>query len=306
MKKIRYAIEAFFLYLLMAIFSIMPVGLASGTGGLIGKVIGPRLAASRKALRNLKNALPAKSEEEYQQIIQDMWENLGRIMAEYPHLETIARKRTVVEIPHEVEEIIQTTKHSILFIGGHIGNWEVNGAAALEQNYIHTTYLYRPPNNPPVDRLLDHYRSLKGKLSGIPKAKSGTRSIVRLLKEGKHLGILIDQKYNEGIAVPFFHRPAMTSPVFVSFAQSYGAHLIPCRSERLNHGPNFKLTLYPPIPALNEDGEKRPIEDVVNDTHRLLEGWITERPDQWLWLHRRWDSASLKQEKVDENDSTAL
>ena len=115
------------------------------------------------------------------------------------------------------------------------------------------------------------------------------------LKQGRVLGMLIDQKYNEGLAVPFFGQPAMTNPVFVQMAQRYNGFLIPARAERLG-GAHFRLTLHPPLALADQAGHPRTAEDVLAEAHRLLEEWIRERPEQWLWIHKRWDSKNLAAE----------
>lgn len=87
MKKLRYLIEAAFLYLALGVFYVLgPCG-ASALGGFIGRTIGPRIRPIRKALTNLRHAMPDKTDDEYATIVRDMWDNLGRVMAEYPHLE---------------------------------------------------------------------------------------------------------------------------------------------------------------------------------------------------------------------------
>ena len=300
MKKFRYMIEAILLYMLIGIFSLLPAGAASACGGAIGRFIGSKLAASRKARRNLERALPDKTDQEYADIIIGMWENLGRVVAEYPHLSEIAKNRTDIINGHILDDLKQTGK-PLIFISGHLANWEIPASAAFVQTQTAISLIYRAPNNPIVDQLLNRYRSLKGSLETLPKASSGMRDTIKNLKNGQHIGILIDQKYNEGIPAPFFGQLAMTSPAFVSLSQNYDAHILPVRCERLPHA-RFRVTLYPPIPSIDvKTHEKRDALDVIKDAHTLLEEWITECPEQWLWLHRRWDSDRLKKgETADE------
>ncbi len=111
--------------------------------------------------------------------------------------------------------------------------------------------------------------------------------MVESLKEGRYLGMLIDQKYNEGLPVSFFGREAMSSPAFVQLAQKFDCPLIPGRIERLG-GAHFRVTAFAPMKIFEADGKPRQAEDVMEEAHRLLEAWIMERPEQWLWLHRRW------------------
>jgi KDO2-lipid IV(A) lauroyltransferase len=149
--------------------------------------------------------------------------------------------------------------------------------------------IYRAPNNPFSDKLLKWARSMGGKLKTIPKSKTGTRQLVKALQEGAHIGMLIDQKYNEGIEADFMGRPAMTSPVYAQLAQKFDIPLIPLRIER-TEGPNFRVTVFPPLETRNKN-----IEEIIDESHKLLGNWIKEKPEQWLWLHRRWDSKKLKE-----------
>ncbi|NCO02947.1 MAG: lipid A biosynthesis acyltransferase [Alphaproteobacteria bacterium] len=282
MKNARYTLEALFILILFGLFKVMPASWASAIGGFFGRAIGPHLAASRKALRNIQNALP---EENHQDILIGMWDNLGRTFAEYPHLKTLAKNHTqLVGVEH-----LQASKDSASIIfAAHLGNWEICPlAAALQENYI-THSIYRAPNNPLADKLLMKCRNLGGLLQPIPKSKSGTRQIVKRLSNKEHLGFLIDQKYNEGVPVDFFHAPAMTSPAYIQLAQKFDCPLIPAQIERVK-GASFKVTIHPPLRTKGVSEA-----ELFAQTHHLLEDWIKQRPAQWLWLHRRWDSAQLK------------
>lgn len=285
MKKIRYAMEAVALYAAFALFSILGVEKASALGGWLGRTAGPRLAASRKALANLRGALPGKTDSEYAAIVAGMWDNLGRVIAEYPHLQTIARDRTEMA---GMEHLPAAKDSPCVFFSGHLANWEVAPGAASLKTGFHADLVYREPNNPYTARLLARCRGWGGHFTMLPKSRTGTRGMVDALQEGRPLMMLIDQKYNEGLAVPFMGRPAMTSDAFVRFARKFSCPLIPYRVERLG-GPRFRVTFFPPMAA--DDG---PVETVIADAHALLENWIAERPEQWLWLHRRWDSAAFK------------
>ena len=287
MKKFRYIIEALLLHTLMLIFRIMPVDMASNVGGWIGRTIGPRLAASRKALKNIKRALPDLPENEKQQALRDMWDNLGRVMAEYPHLEKIATERVEFVDPHNIIPAIQKNERNYIYITAHLANWEVAASSCLLQYGMTFNAIYREPNNPMVRNLLDKARTLGGKFKTFPKSTTGMRDIVRALKAGENLGILIDQKYNEGIPAPFFGRDAMTSTAFAELSQKFDAVIVPGRTERLE-GAHFRVTLYPVIESKNDDGTPRPVEDIIAESHNYLEQWITANPGQWLWLHRRW------------------
>jgi KDO2-lipid IV(A) lauroyltransferase len=291
MKKIRYFIEAALVYAFIYVSKVLPPETASAMGGWFGRNIGPRLAASRKAHRNLALAFPHMNNEEQTKTLKDMWDNLGRIMAEYPHLDTLAKRSTEYVGTHHIRDALARNK-GIVFVGGHLGNWEMKSLGTHAHMGLNMDISYRAPNNPWVDRLLGRMRSLNGRVRAHAKSSSGGRTMMETIKNGGTLAVLIDQKYNQGVEMPFFGHPAMTNTFFAKLAQKYDAAIIPMRSERLD-GAKFRLTYYPPL-----DVEGRHFEDITQDVHTLLENWITERPAQWLWLHRRW--------KDSKNDNQAL
>ncbi len=286
MKSIRYFFEGFALLILFAFFKICTPMTASQIGGWLGRHIGPSLAASRKARRHIKVAFPDIDKKEQDEIIKGMWDNLGRIIAEYPHLERISRNHTTI-IDAKILKGELEKNQAAIFFGGHIGNWEINSVAVLVQLNHGVDITYRAPNNPWTSALLNKARTLNGRITGYPKSQESGRKILQAMKDKKTLGILIDQKYNQGLDVPFFGQSAMTNPIFVQLCQKYKCPLIPIRNERLN-GCNFSVKTYPPITLFEDDGTPRKVDDIILEAHHIMEEWIKERPKQWIWLHRRW------------------
>ena len=284
MKKLRHIAEAALLCFIFGLSRILPPLAASALGGVIGKTIGPHLPATKRARTNIKNALPDKTPAQINDIITGMWDNLGRVIFEYAHLETISKKYTQVE---NIDVLKQYTGKPALIFTAHLGNWEIAPTSVYTQHNINVSSIYRAPNNPYVDRLLLRTRSLNGAIKPIPKSKSGTKQLFDALKNGKHIGVLVDQKYNEGIAVPFMGIPAMTSPFFAQIAQKLDCPLIPIHLERVK-SCHFKVTLLPPL-----ETQGKSTEDIVKETHKYLEEWIQQRPAQWLWLHRRWSERAI-------------
>ncbi|MEZ5919453.1 MAG: lipid A biosynthesis acyltransferase [Alphaproteobacteria bacterium] len=299
MKKLRYAFEALCLYLLFGLFKLLPPQTASETGGWITRTLGPRMAVSRKALANIRRALPGLSAEEEQRILRGMWDNLGRVIAEYPHLETISRDRTVFEGHSDFDSFFAADEPAV-FISAHLSNWEIHGAALLTQFGKKVELTYRAPNNPWSARLLHRARTLGGRIPAHPKTRESGKALLEALRAGRYLGFLIDQKYNEGVSVPFFGIEAMTNPVFIKMAQRYKCPVIPVQNIRLD-GARFRLKFYEPLRLFGEDGAPLPVEDVLAEAHAVLEGWIREHPEQWLWLHRRWPSDNDKKKEDEES-----
>lgn len=284
MKNLRYAAEAFVLILFYGLCDILPVKAASALGGFIGRMVGPRLAASRKARNHLRESMPEITDTDVEKHITGMWDNLGRVIAEYPHLSDIGAHRVNLIGAAHIKASIDQNKPVIVF-GAHLGNWEVMAPAVYHQLGVKLGLVYRAPNNPISDRLLDYARSLRGLIKTLPKSTAGTRQLVQALKNGESIGILIDQKYYEGVAVPFFGRPAMTSPAFVQLARKYQATLIPFQCVR-EADARFTVTFEAPLNTDDTD------MDVMRRAHTRLESWIEQKPGQWMWLHRRWGKAS--------------
>ncbi|MFP4314432.1 MAG: lysophospholipid acyltransferase family protein [Alphaproteobacteria bacterium] len=293
MKKLRYLIEAALCLLFFAIFKLLPVQWASAVGGFLGRSIGPHLAASRKAARNLQKALPDLAETQRAAIIKAMWDNLGRVFAEYPHLKTIAQKHLTIKNPHIFEHAKDT---GAVFFAGHLANWELWSA----MTHIHFNSVlditYRAPNNPYIDKILHKARKIDGKLNAHPKSRESGRKLIQVLKNKGLLAIMIDQKYNEGEAVDFFGHPAMTNPVAFQLAQRFNVPLIPTSCVRTG-GANFTITFHAPLSTHHKEGNKRPLDEMMREGNLMLEQWIKDNPAQWIWLHKRWDSKALKEEQ---------
>lgn len=291
MRTARHLIEAALIYSLTAFFAILPVAVASALGGAIGRAIGPRLAVNRRAQAHILKVWPDCPPARVQQIIIGMWDNLGRNFAEYPHLQTIVTTRCTFVGADIAKNATLAHGHAVVF-SGHIANWEVCNAAyhfAIETP-IHA--IYRAPNNPFLTRLLDKMRSLNGRIMTIPKSTAGARAIVKAVRDKHSLALLIDQKYNQGIAVPFLGWMAMTTTAPVANAQKYKMPIIPVRCTRLPHC-HFRVEVLPPIPAFAPDGTPRAETDVMTEMNDLLGHWIAERPEHWIWLHRRWSSQKV-------------
>jgi KDO2-lipid IV(A) lauroyltransferase len=271
-------LEAVPIYLLYGIFSLLPVELTSFLGGWLLRRIGPHLAIHQVALSNLQLALPELAAQ-HQQIARDMWDNLGRTMGEYPHLGTLRQPKYLEIIGGEhVQAAVESDKTAIYF-SGHLANWEIP-SLAVKVSGQELALIYRQPNNRLVDRLLRHAR-LPVTRTLTPKGSEGAKNLLKMIRDRRPIGLLVDQKMNDGVAVPFFGHPAMTAPAIASLVQRFDLKLHPVQTERLQ-GPHFRVTIYPEL-VLNQDRM-----DTMIQINQLLETWIRQNPAQWLWVHRRW------------------
>jgi KDO2-lipid IV(A) lauroyltransferase len=283
----RHRLEAGGVRLLAAGFGLLPIACASALGGMIGRALGPHLAISQVARRNLRRAFPALDEAGIARIVAAMWDNLGRVAAEYPHLRKIRLfergGRVETRGFEHIDRAIAAGRRMIIF-SGHLANWEI-GALAPAQYGFPAAQIYRAAANPRIDRLIARLRGGHGEL--IPKGRLAARRAIAALAAGRHLTLLADQKMNDGIAVPFFGRPAMTAPALAHLALRFECDVLPARVERLR-GARFQLTVYPPLPLPRSHDRHADAAILMAAVNRTLEGWIRDRPEQWLWVHRRW------------------
>jgi Kdo2-lipid IVA lauroyltransferase/acyltransferase len=287
-RRIAEGLEAAGVWLAFACFKLLPLEAASRLGGALARLVGPLLPQNRYARGNLARAFPEKSVAEIARILPAMWEQVGRVLAEYPHLGEFRPYEPGGHVEVAGAEILDRLREAggaAIFFSAHLGNWEI-ASIGVRQRGIPITLFYRAPNNPLVDRLIRHARgpTADGLLQ---KGAEGGRGAIKALREGRRLGMLVDQKMNDGIAVPFFGRPAMTAPALARFAYRYGCPIVPVRVERLT-GARFRLTFHEPL-ALDGTGDLHgDMVALMTRVNALIESWIRARPEQWLWIHRRW------------------
>ncbi len=283
---IRHFFETVTVRALMTVFAVLPVQTASGLGGLIGRGIGPMTGIHRKAKAQMARINPDWSPQDIDRIACGVWDNLGRVFAEYPHLKIIARDYTTVDNQSGLD-IAALADRPVIFVAGHFANWEVPVATLWVQGGQAVDSVYRPANNPGVDRWLGYYRSLRGVMRLLPTSVAGMRAVVEGLRDGRKVGILVDQKYTQGIMADFFGIPATSTTVYAQLGARFDCPVIPVQIVR-QKGARFNITLYPPLKIRALDGSALPMDQVVREMHGYLYGWMRAHPEQWLWVHQRW------------------
>lgn len=285
----RHALEAAVFFAIIGFFRLFPVDTASAIGSWCGRALLYRTYLSDRARDNLIAAYPEMNVEEREQIVREMWDNLGRNIAEYAHLAKMSIRgdhpRIALAGLQNYENAAASGK-GIIFISGHFANWEVMPFAAV-QHGVEGGEVYRPVNNPFVDRWLVRQRQMNGPTEQIAKGAQGTRRIFTLLRAGKGVFILVDQKTNEGLAAPFFGRDAMTTPAPAALALKLGAVLVPMSNERLA-GARFRMTAHPAIEFMPSGDHARDVLELTARINEVIETCVRHRPSQWLWIHRRW------------------
>jgi Kdo2-lipid IVA lauroyltransferase/acyltransferase len=264
---------------------------SSNLGGWIARNIGPVLPVSRIADLNLQKALPHLDAQARKHIIRAVWDNLGRNVGELPHL---ARFKQTADGPgwelqgqEHLEELI-ARKCRVLFFSGHFGNWEMVLPIAAQLG-LPVAGFYRSASNAAVNDIIQGMResALDGGISMFAKGARGARAALLHLKNGGSIGLLADQKMNDGIGVPFFGHVAMTAPALAQLALRFHAPVVPVHVVRLG-AARFRMVCEPPLAVPLSGNKEADVYALTLAMNRTLERWITAAPESWLWLHRRW------------------
>jgi len=292
---VRYRLELYLARLFWALFAALPLATASGLGGTLGRLLGHVPALARRAESNLSLAMPELQPRERAGIIAGVWQNLGRTVAELPHLEAFVLTNEEPG-PGQIQVVgsEKLTQHlaagenkgqAALLFGAHLANWELMNAVTARLGHpIHV--VYRAANNPLIDDWLWRIRESSA-LSALAKGRAAAQGILAALKRGEPVGMLVDQKMNDGIAVPFFGQPAMTAPALAQLALRQDLAVLPVHCERLA-GASFRVTFMEPLSYRKSGDHSIDVTAMMGQVNEMLEDWIRERPEQWLWLHHRW------------------
>ncbi len=292
-SRLRYGAEAAAFFAGIGFFRLIGLEASSAVGGFVGRHVFYRIRGiMNRARENLRAAFPEKSDAERETIVREMCDNLGRTVAEYAHLGKLSMLGPDPRLSAAHVEYAQAAVargKGVMFFSGHFANWEVMPFAAAQVGF-EGGEVYRPQNNPYIDRWLVEQRRANGPKDQIAKGVQGTKRIFTLLRRGKTILLLTDQKTNEGIAAPFFGRDAMTTPAPAMLALKMGAVLLPVSNERLK-GSRFRMTVHPPIEFTPTGDHERDVYLLTCAINDAIERCVRARPSQWLWIHRRWPTA---------------
>lgn len=267
---------------------------ASALGGAVARRVGPWTRNHRHAMDNLRLAFPERSEAEREAIAREAWDNLGRTSCEYPHLAAIfdfdPARPNAGRIEADAATLarfaaIRAAGRPILVFAAHLANWELPAVAAHRMGQP-AAILYRTPNNARIARDIVAMREpIMGRL--VAANLTAPIRLAEAFEGGLSLGMLVDQRFGRGPRVPFFGHPVSANPLIARFARRYDAPVHGLRAVRLG-GCRFRLELTEAL-ELPRDGSGRvEVEAATALLNRVIEGWVRERPGQWLWMHRRW------------------
>ena len=266
---------------------------SSDLGGWLLRTASPLIPVNRVALANIRATFPEMRDDEVKRIARGAWENLGRVAAEYAHLKDIfdydyhnpdrPSRVEVAGIEHFIA--LKDDDRPGLIFSAHLANWELPAICAATYD-LETTAVFRAPNDPAIAAIVHEIRS--GAMGGLAAAKQGAAFAMQgVLENGGHLGMLIDQHFTRGVVVPFLGRPALTNPILGKFARRFEC---PVHGVRVIRLPNrrFRIELTPPLDLPRDAAGEIDVRGAMAMMTAVVEGWVREYPEQWLWMHRRW------------------
>ena len=264
------------------------------TFGRITRLIGPALRDQKIGRANLTAAFPEKSPEEIETILAGVWDNLGRVGAEFAHLDHVweydrahpeQSRIEIQERTHELFAQLRLDGKPALIFAAHLGNWELPALAAVAHG-LDAAILYRRPNIASADRIIQEMRQVKmGTL--IPAGRDAPLRLAEALRKGQHVAMLVDQYLTGGVEVTFFGRKTRANPMLARLLRQVECPVHGVRIIRLpNH--RFRAELSEEVAPVREESGVIDIQGTMQAVTSVVEGWIREYPDQWLWLHRRW------------------
>ena len=262
--------------------------------GRIAQRIGPRLREEKIGRANLTAAFPEKSSHEIDSIMAGVWDNLGRVGAEFAHIDRIwdyveehpeTSRIELSDRTHELFHQLRLDGKPALIFASHLANWEMPALAAVAHK-LDTAILYRRPNIASADRIIQEMRQIKmGTL--IPAGREAPLRLAEALRNGQHVAMLVDQWWSNGVEVTFFGRKTRANPTLARLLRQVECPVHGVRIIRLpNH--RFRAELSEEVKPVRDAKGEIDIQGTMQAVTSVIEGWVREYPEQWLWLHRRW------------------
>ena len=285
MKIIKYLIQFIIICIFYVIFKIIGVKLSSFLSGKLFEIIGPIFRSRKIVNNNIRKAFPDYNSIELNKIKSSMWNNYGRVFAEYLYMENFRNGNLSKNISIEGEDILLNIKdqnQKVVFISGHFSNFELM-AMQIDKMGIKVGAIYRPLNNIFLNKFMEQIRKKYICNNQIKKGIGGLKELIKLNKQGFSTALMIDQRVSQGIKSNFFNEKAFTTTIPAQLIKKFNMPVVPIFIERYE-GIKFKMKVHKPIHFSNEDT----IENITNELNKTLEKMILANPYNWIWSHNRW------------------
>ena len=285
MKLIKYFIQFLVIIILLLVFKILGLKIASFISNKITSLFGPIFRSKNLIKSNILKALPYLNQNEIDTISNKMWGNYGRILAEYVFIKDFKGPKFNNKIKVNGQDILEKIKEDnepVIFVSGHFNNFELM-ALHIEKSNISLAAIYRPLNNKFLNFIMERVRKKYICKNQIKKGISGTKKLLAFFKKKTSIALMIDQRVSQGIRSNFFEHSAFTTTIPAQFVKKFNCRIVPIYIERTK-GVNFTLTIHEPLKYTKKDT----IESITLNLNCLLEKMILNNPSQWIWTHDRW------------------
>jgi KDO2-lipid IV(A) lauroyltransferase len=280
------------IFLSLKLLRLIPMDSAVRVFERFARWFGPKTKRHQVAMDNLELAFPEKSIEQREKIASDSWAQIARTLLEYGYLDEIfdldeenkGSGRIDIKNPEQFLKLRDDGLPAILFTG-HLANFELLPIAAAKFG-LEILSLFRAPNNKyAASRVADARKQLSQNL--VASREGASFQLMSALQRGAHVGVLVDQKFRRGIQIPFFGHDAPTNPLLAKLARRYECPVHGARTIRLPDG-RFRLEITDELVLPRTQDGDIDIRGTTELVTRVIEGWVREHPEQWLWIHRRW------------------
>ncbi|MDA9600062.1 lysophospholipid acyltransferase family protein [Candidatus Pelagibacter sp.] len=285
MKIFKYLLQFLFIIILFLLFKILGLKIASALGGKLFEKVGPLFRSKKLIHSNIKKAFPNINISDLNKTTKLMWNNYGRVFAEYMFIKNFRKDKSDKKIKIEGQKILEDIKKenkSVVFISGHISNFELM-AMHIEKSGIKLSAIYRPLNNIFLNKIMERIRKKYICKYQIKKGIGGMKQLIHFKKLNYSTALMIDQRVSQGINSNFFNQKALTTTIPAQLVKKFKIPVVPVFIERIN-SINFKIVIKDPI-IFNNDETTQGITDKLN---LVLEKMIIYKPEQWIWSHNRW------------------
>ena len=285
MKSIKYFIQFLIISSLFLLFKVIGLSFASYLSGKIISFFGPFFRSKNLIKSNIMKALPDLKSNKIENISKKMWDNYGRILAEYIFIKDFRGSKFKDNIEIKGQKILEKIKNDnepVIFVSGHFDNFELM-AMHIEKSGVNLAAIYRPLNNKFLNFIMEKIRKKHICKNQIKKGVSGTKQLLSFFKKKTSIAIMIDQRVSQGIKSNFFNHNAYTTTIPAQFVKKFKCKVVPIYIERIKN-VKFKLTIHEPLIYSKDET----IETITSDLNSLLEKLILKNPDQWIWSHNRW------------------
>jgi KDO2-lipid IV(A) lauroyltransferase len=289
---IRNWIVAQLISLTLWIIRLIPLKYASKMFESFARWLGPKIWRHKVVMDNLAIAFPEKSIEERNQLASDNWAQMARTLLEYIYLDEIfnlevemIESDTIEIVNGEAFQKLRDDGLPAILFTGHIANFELLPIVATKFG-LQIQSMYRRPNNKYAASQVEESRKNLGQ-NLVASGAGASFQLMSALERGEHVGLLVDQKFRRGIKIPFFGKEAKTNPLLAKLARRYDCPVHGARTIRLPDG-RFRLEITDELVLPRDKNGDVDIRGTTELVTNVVEGWVREYPDQWLWMHRRW------------------